>query len=58
VSQISGVYVIHTQKLAGYLMQLGFSLQKLEPDKRDLKRNLFVFKDSDGLRQAIKSYKK
>jgi hypothetical protein len=39
-------------------MQLGFPLQKLETDKRDSKRNLFVFKDSNELRRAIESYQK
>lgn len=49
-------YFIRSQRLAGYLMQKGFVLQGLKPDK-DSNRNIFLFKNSDELLEKIQEYK-
>lgn len=47
---------IYTQKLAGYLMLRGFVLIATEPGKNKSGRNVFFFKNTPELRQAVKDY--
>lgn len=50
------MYVIKTQVLATYLMTKGFRLIKLQEDRNDPNRNVYLFKDSEELRKAITEY--
>lgn len=45
---------IYSQKIAGHLMVLGFVLQGMGKDKRNDRKNVFFFKDSEELRKALK----
>ena len=50
-------YIVMSQKLAGYLMQRGFVLQKLKPTNKDgVRRNIFIFNESEQLINAIHEY--
>ncbi|EJL31791.1 hypothetical protein PMI05_00556 [Brevibacillus sp. BC25] len=48
--------IIHSQKLAGYLMARGFVLVRTEPDRRGNGRNVFLFRVSDELERAVTEY--
>ena len=50
------MYVIKTQVLATYLMTKGFRLIKLQEDRKDKNRNVYLFKDSEELRKSITEY--
>lgn len=45
--------VIYSQRLAGKLMMRGFILQEIGIDKRNNKKNVFYFKNSEELKIAI-----
>ena len=50
-------YIVLSQKVAGYLMQKGFVLQKLKPtNKNGSKRNVFIFNESEELIKSIHEY--
>lgn len=50
-------YIVMSQRLAGYLMQRGFVLQKLKPtNKNGVRRNVFIFNESEELIKAIHEY--
>lgn len=49
--------VIFNQKVAGYLMLNGFVIKKLEQsNKEDGRRNVFIFNDTEELRDKINKY--
>jgi len=48
-------FVVFSQYLAGVLMQKGFKLIKVRPDKMDEKRNVFIFTTLDCCRSIIAS---
>ncbi|MFA4137037.1 MULTISPECIES: DUF5659 domain-containing protein [unclassified Brevibacillus] len=48
--------IIHSQKLAGYLMARGFVLVRTEADRRGNGRNVFLFRKSDEIERAITEY--
>lgn len=50
------MYVVKTQILASYLMNRGFRLIKLQPDRNNINRNVYLFKNSVELRNAITEY--
>jgi len=50
-------YCVRSQRLAGYLMQKGFKLHKIAPNKKYPNRNVFYFSDSDELHNAVEGYK-
>ena len=50
------VKAIFTQKLAGYLMQRGFVLIDIKPNRDNPNRHDFLFGDSSELQQAINDY--
>jgi hypothetical protein len=52
------MYVIKTQAMATFLMSKGFRLIKLDKDKNNSYRNVYLFKDSVELRNAMKTYQK
>lgn len=52
------MFVIKSMKLAGFLMQKGFVIQKIQDDRNGTGRNVFLFKESDELTNAINQYKK
>lgn len=47
--------VIHSQRLAGFLLMRGFVLQGVRADKRT-RRNVFLFNASEQLESAIGDY--
>jgi len=49
-------YVIFNQRLAGYLMQKGFVLKRMEKSNKS-NRNVFIFNNTDDLIEKIKNYK-
>ena len=50
------MYVIKSQSMATYLMSKGFRLIKLQQDRNNPNRNVYLFKDSLELRKAITEY--
>ena len=52
------MYVVKTQVLASYLMNKKFRLIKLQKDRKDENRNVYLFKDSKELRDAITEFTK
>lgn len=52
------MYVVKTQVMATYLMTKGFRLIKLQQDRNEPDRNVYLFKDSLELRNAITEYTK
>ncbi|WP_369974647.1 DUF5659 domain-containing protein [Paraliobacillus sp. X-1268] len=51
------MYVIRSMKLAGFLMQKGFVILKLQNDRNGTGRNVFLFNESTDLTNAIKEYR-
>lgn len=49
-------YTIYSPKLAGYLMLKGFVLVGMEKHKNHPNKNVFFFKDSVRLQEAINGY--
>jgi len=52
------IYNCFSQKLAGYLLINGFSIIGLKSDLKKTGRNIYLFQDSELLRDAINKYKK
>lgn len=52
-----GIYVVKTMRLASWLINEGFEKIKEQPDRNNLKFNVFLFKDSIELRSALEKYK-
>lgn len=52
------MYVIKTQKMATFLMNKGFRLIKLQKDRTNPNRNVYLFKDSLELRKVMSEYSK
>ena len=50
------MYVIKSQSMATYLMSKGFRLIKLQQDRNNPNRNVYLFKDSLELRKVITEY--
>jgi len=50
--------IIHSRKLAIYLQCKGFLLLGVEPDLNSKNRRVFIFNDSEVIRQALGQYKK
>lgn len=50
--------VILSMKLAGYLMQRGFRLIRNAPDRKNPSYDIYLFRDSDMIREAIDEYYK
>lgn len=50
------MYVIKSQSMATYLMSKGFRLIKLQQDRNNPNRNVYLFKDSSELRKSITEY--
>ena len=48
--------VVYSQRAAGFLMQKGFVLVKIAPDKYNPNKNIFLFNNSDALDSALKEY--
>lgn len=49
-------FTVYSQKVAGHLMERGFVLVEMRPDRLNPQRNVFFFQDSPELRQAISDY--
>lgn len=50
------MYVIKSQSMATFLMTKGFRLIKLQQDRNNPNRNVYLFKDGEELRKAITEY--
>lgn len=51
-------YIVFSMKLAGYLMQKGFVLKRMDKTTRDNSdRNIFFFNESEDLLSVIEEYK-
>lgn len=50
------MYVIKNQSLATYLMSKGYRLIKLQKDRNNPNRNVYLFKDTEKLRKSITEY--
>lgn len=48
--------IIHYQRLAGFLMQRGFVLKELRPSSKFPQLNVFVFRDSPELKEAMADF--
>lgn len=52
-------FVIFNQRLAGYLMQQGFVLKRMEKsNKKGINRNVFIFNNTEDLLQMINQFTK
>lgn len=52
-------YIIFNQRLAGYLMQQGFVLKRMEKTQQDKSnRNVFVFNNTPDLVEFVSNYNK
>lgn len=52
------MYVIKNQLMATFLMSKGFKLIKLDVDRNDKTRNVYLFSDTPLLRNAMKEFKR
>lgn len=51
-------YIVFNQRLAGYLMQSGFVLKRLEKSKKtNSNKNIFIFNKSEKLMNTIEKFK-
>jgi len=50
------VVIIHSQAMAGYLMMRRFILIDKREDLKNVSLNIFVFKESDEIRNAMSQY--
>ena len=48
---------IYNMRLAGYLMQQGFPIRKIEPNIHNTKWDVYMFDYSDKIEEAIEFYK-
>lgn len=48
---------IYNMRLAGYLMQHGFRIRKIEPDRHHEKWDVYLFDWSEELEETIEFYK-
>lgn len=55
---MNDIITIFSQRLAGYLMYSGFVLGGTRPDENGSGRNLFFFKNSKELQEAMNNYRK
>lgn len=51
------MYVIKTQRMCVYLQNKGFKLIKSVRDRNNPKYFVYLFKDTEGLRQTLNEYK-
>lgn len=51
-------YIIFNQRLAGYLMQCGFVLKRMDKKDENSNKNIFFFNESDEIFKKINEYKK
>jgi len=51
------IYNCFSQKLAGYLLTNGFSIIGVKSDLKKTGRSVYLFQDSDLLRNAVSKYK-
>jgi hypothetical protein len=49
-------YICFSMKLAGFLMQRGFVLKRMEKSTRNPNRNVFLFNESEDLINVVKEY--
>lgn len=49
---------VFSQRLAGFLMQKGFVLIRMNRNLDDRSKNVFLFKDSEEIESAIQDYSK
>lgn len=52
------LYVIKSQKLAAFIMSQGIRLERTDVDRQNTKMNVFLFVDSEKLRECMSKYKK
>ena len=50
----NGLFSIYSQRVAGLLMLKGFTILKLEENKRFADKTVFVFANSQEFQQALK----
>lgn len=51
-------FTIFSQRLAGWLMCRGFCLVAMDKNDKDQSKNVFFFRDSAELRDAVREYTK
>ena len=49
---------VFSQRLAGYLMQKGFVLLRMNLNLDDKRKHVFLFKDTSAISEAIENYNK
>lgn len=49
-------FVVISQRVAGHLMMRGFVLKRLGQNRNYPERNVFIFNNTESLRQAITEY--
>lgn len=56
-SNTNGLFSIYSQRIAGMLMLKGFTIVKLEKNKRFPDKTVFVFANSPEFQDALKEVK-
>lgn len=51
------IYNCFSQKLAGFLLNNGFSIVGVKSDLKKTGRNIYLFQDSELLKEAVNKYK-
>lgn len=49
-------YVVFKQALAGFLMMNSCRLKKITPSKKDQRKYVYFFKDTEVVRSLVKQY--
>lgn len=50
----NNVKLVFTAKLARCLLRLGYQIIDIKPNKNNPNRTVFIFKDCEGLKEAIR----
>lgn len=53
-SSVTGLFSIYSQRIAGLLMLRGFTIVKLEENRRFSGKKVFVFANSEDFQKALK----
>jgi hypothetical protein len=52
------LYVVLQVSMANYLISKGFHIQRVDRNRENRERLIFLFEDSEALRNSLKDYKR
>lgn len=56
IKKSNSCFPVYNMRLAGYLMNKGFILVNMLPNEKQLDKNVFYFKNTVQIQQAIQNY--